>query len=87
MRSAGGSSYKTTPGKCAITRVPVEDVCVLQKTEPGQSTICIPHTLLLLCGTGNRRIRKVFYCCEYGQWVLASSGRRGGTIKTGIIQS
>ena len=31
--------------------------------------------------------KQIFNCRVYGQWVLESSGRRGGKIKTRILQN
>ena len=85
MGSIGGSSCKNTSRKIAITRVPVEAMCVLPKTKPGHSPIHLPHTSLWWCGSGYWHRSKLFHCSGYGQWLLTSSGRRGVTWKTGII--
>ena len=85
MGSIGGSSCKTTSIKCAIAQVPVEDVCVIPKTEPGHLPIYLPHTSLWWRITGHLHRTKVFYCCGHGQWVLASIVRRGGARNTDIL--
>ena len=46
MEVTGGYIYKTTPVKCAMELVAVEDVCVIHKTESGHCTIFLPYTLL-----------------------------------------
>ena len=85
MGSTGGFRWKPTSRKCAMARVPLEAVCVLPKIEPGQSPICIPHTLMWWFSTGHRHIRRIFYCCDHGQWVLERSGGRIFAWKTDII--
>ena len=86
MGSIGGSSCKTTSMKYAMALVPVEVVCFLPKTEPVHLPIYLPYTSLWWRSTGHWHRRKVFYCCGYGQWLLVSSGIRGGAWKTGIIR-
>ena len=85
MVRTDSSSGKTTSRKCSMAWVPVDTVCVLPEIEPGHSPIRLPHTYLWWWGAGHWHRRKTFYCSGYGQWVLASSGRRGGARKTGII--
>ena len=81
----GGSICKTTSIKCTMARVPVEVVYVLPKIEPGHLPISLPHTYMWWHSTVHRHRSKVFHCCGHGKWVLESSGRRGGMIKTGIL--
>ena len=67
-----------------MEQVLVKAMCVLPKTEPGHLPIYLPHNSLWLCSTGHQHRSKLFSWCGYGQWLLASSGRRGGAWKTGI---
>ena len=46
MGKIGGSSFKTRSRQLAMARVPVEDVCIIPKTERGHSSIHLPHTLM-----------------------------------------
>ena len=46
MGSTSGYIYKTTSGKGAIEQVPLEDVCILPKTELGHLLICLPNISL-----------------------------------------
>ena len=85
MGVTGGYRYKTTPLKFAMERVLGKAMCVRTKTEPGHFPICLPYNSLWWCQAVHWHISRVFYCCGYGQWVLASSGRRVGAINTDIL--
>ena len=75
MRSTGGSSCKTTPGKFAMARVPLEVICVLPKLEPGQLPICLNHTSLWWCGEGHIDTEEKYFIAvdmDSGYWKLAT---------------